>query len=123
LVPGAVVWAHVPFEDGEGEKTRPAVVAQLSGRDVTLYPGTTSGSRIRHGHRYVEVRDLGAAGLNRPTGIKRSFVVVDVIEVIDVVGDLSRADLADLMGETRLPSRDIQVGLSDTSGHLQVTVA
>ena len=26
LIPGTVVWAHVPYDDGTGEKLRPAVV-------------------------------------------------------------------------------------------------
>ena len=38
LVPGAVVWAHIPFEECDQEKTRPAVVVDKSGRDVILRP-------------------------------------------------------------------------------------
>jgi hypothetical protein len=38
------------------------------------------------------VEDLDPAGLNRPTGIRRTAVTVDVIEVIGVVGTLGESD-------------------------------
>jgi hypothetical protein len=98
LVPGAVVWAHVPYEDGEGEKTRPAVVVELRGRDLTILPGTTSKRRLDTSRGYVEVRDLAAAGLNRSTGVRTSSVTIDIIEVIGVVGRLGEADLMSVLG-------------------------
>lgn len=86
------MWAHVPFADDDGEKTRPAVVVGLRGRDVTLLPATTSTTRRRFGSRYVEIDDLAAAGLNRPTGIRTTPVVVDVIEILNIVGSLAPSD-------------------------------
>ena len=92
LVPGAVIWAHIPYEDGQGEKTRPAVVVDRSGRDVTVLPATTSGRRWDFPDKYAEVQDLVAAGLTRPTGIRMSAVEIDVIEIIDFVGHLGVKD-------------------------------
>ena len=97
LTPGTVIWAHVPFEETEGEKTRPAVVIDLRGRDVVILPGTTAPARKRLGPRYVEVTDLDAAGLYRPTGIRLSEVVVDLIEIIDIVGTLSDPDASRIL--------------------------
>src|SRR5260370_37378656 len=45
LHPGTVVWVHIPFEDVEGDKIRPAVVLRCHGRDVVLLPCTTSRRR------------------------------------------------------------------------------
>jgi hypothetical protein len=92
LVSGTVVWAHVPYEDGTGEKLRPAVVVERCGRDVTILPATTSASRWRYPNNSVEVRDLAAAGLTKPTGIKMRSVTVDIIEVLSIVGRLGEAD-------------------------------
>jgi hypothetical protein len=86
------VWAHVPYEDGQGEKLRPAVVVERCGRDLTILPATTSASRWRYPNSSVEVRDLAAAGLTKPTGIKVRSVTVDIIEVVDIVGRLGEAD-------------------------------
>jgi len=97
LSPGTVVWARVPFEDTEGEKTRPAVIIDLRGRDVVILPGTTAPARKRLGPRYVEVTDLDAAGLYRPTGIRRAEVVIDLIEIIDIVGTLSDVDASRIL--------------------------
>jgi hypothetical protein len=97
LTPGTVIWAHVPFEDTEGEKTRPAVVIDLRGRDVVILPGTTAPARKTLGPRYVEVTDLDAAGLYRPTGIRQSEVVIDLIEIIDIVGTLSDPDASRIL--------------------------
>src|SRR4051812_12725651 len=66
LVAGIVVWAHVPYEDGTGEKTRPAVVLSASGHKVVVLPATTSPSRLRYPDLYVEVADLDGAGIVRP---------------------------------------------------------
>jgi hypothetical protein len=92
LVRGAVVWAHIPFEEGEGEKTRPAVVIERRGRNVVLKPATTSSSWRRYPHRYVEIQDIGVAGLRRPTAVRSDQVIVDLIEIVDLVGRLSEED-------------------------------
>lgn len=92
LTPGTVVWAHVPFEDADAEKTRPAVVVRRSRRDIELFPGTSSESRFRHPTRYMEIEDLDMAGLARPTGVRLTSVVVDIIEIIEIVGSLGDDD-------------------------------
>lgn len=98
LVPGTVVWAHVPYEDRTGEKTRPAVVVERKGRDLTILPGTTSDRRWDLPGKYVEVRDRPAAGLTRPTGIRTTSVTVDLIEVVGVVGQLGESDTKSILG-------------------------
>jgi hypothetical protein len=92
LVPGAVVWAHVPFAEIDEFKTRPAVVVEIVGREVTILPATSSSSRSGYPTEYVELRDLNAAGLNRPTGVRLRETTVDIIEIVDVVGRLSDID-------------------------------
>jgi len=92
LLPGTVVWAHIPFADGTGEKSRPAVVIATESRDITLLPGTTSTRRFDLRNSYSEVIDLDAAGLNRPTGISRRPVTVDKIEIIMICGELAGDD-------------------------------
>jgi len=88
LTPGTVVWAHVPFADGTGEKSRPAVVLSRQGRDVELLPATTSMRRHRYPGQYVEIEDLESAGLNRATGVSLRPVIVDIIEIISITGSL-----------------------------------
>lgn len=96
LTPGTVVWAHVPFEHGEGEKLRPAVVVGCDGRGVRIRRLSSSATRLRFDF-YLDVVDLDAAGLDRPCGIDlRSSTVVDLIEVVDIVGELSDADFVRL---------------------------
>ena len=90
---GAVVWAHIPFAERAGEKIRPAVVLSASTHQVSVLPMTTSMRRFRIPELYVEVKDLGAAGLTRSTGIGSYPVVVDRIEVVDLVGTLAAPDL------------------------------
>lgn len=90
---GAVVWAHIPFAEQAGEKIRPAVVLSASTHQVSVLPMTTSLWRLQFPHHYVEVKDLGTAGLTRSTGIGRSPIVVARIEVVDLVGTLAAPDL------------------------------
>jgi hypothetical protein len=99
LVRGAVVWAHVPYEEDNGEKSRPAVVVELRGRDLTLLPATTSRSRHLFTGRYIEVHDLAAAGLSRATAIRTTPVTVDIIEVINIIGALSGTDVQRTLGD------------------------
>jgi hypothetical protein len=93
LVPGAVVWAHVPFAEGDAEKTRPTVVKATVGRQVTILPASGAVSRFRFPTKYVELRDLHAAGLSWSTGVRRHEVTLDVIEIIAIVGQLSDFDM------------------------------
>jgi hypothetical protein len=104
-VPGTVVWAHVPYEKGHGEKARPAVVVKLSGRDLTILPGTTSERRWELTDKYVEVRDRTATGLTRPTGIRNTSVTVDLIEVMSVVSRLGEVDTRSILGHNAIGRR------------------
>jgi hypothetical protein len=96
LVRGAVVWAHVPYADGDGStwKTRPAVVVDAIGRTVTLLPLTSSllGQR-RPG--VVEVRHWAEAGLNRPCSLVRRPVTLDRMDILNLVGHLHEEDLVE----------------------------
>jgi len=92
LTPGTVVWAHVPFADGTGEKSRPAVVLSRQGRDIELLPATTSMRRHRYPDQYVEIQDLESAGLGRATGVCLRPVVVDILEIIPITGSLRPAN-------------------------------
>jgi hypothetical protein len=84
----------VPYAEVDDEKTRPAVVKCVVGRQVIILPGFSAASRFRFPTKYVELRDLDAAGLYRPTGVRRKEVTVDRIEIIDVAGHLSDFDMA-----------------------------
>ncbi len=104
LHPGMVVWAHVPFEDADGYKTRPAVVVGRRGRDVVLLPCTTS-SRRHQRPGYVEIRHWEAAGLPRPTGVRRASLTVDYLEIVSIVGNLADEDAAALLPVSTRPYR------------------
>jgi hypothetical protein len=93
LRPGTVVWVHVPFEDAEGDKIRPAVVLGCRGRDVVLLPCTTSVTRHQR-PGYVEIKHWQAAGLPRPTGVRRASLTVDYLEIVNIAGDLADEDAA-----------------------------
>ena len=90
---GLVVWAHVPFQDDDGEKTRPAIVVRTADRTVELLPVTTSQARFRRPHQHVEIGDLDIAGLDRPSAAQLRTVSVDRIELVHIVGELSDTDL------------------------------
>ena len=98
LGPGVVVWARVPFVDIDGWKTRPAVVKTVQGRLVSLAPGSSSASRWRFPNEFIEVTNLADSGLRRPTGFRRRDVTVDIVDVVDIVGNLADTDLAALLG-------------------------
>jgi len=91
---GTVVWAHVPYESGDGEKSRPAIVLEVRGRDVVFAPATTSARAADYPHQYVEIHDPTSAGLDRRTWVKNRVVVLDLIEIVSVSGTLSELDLA-----------------------------
>lgn len=95
---GAVVWAHVPYVDGTGEKTRPAVVCSRSHRDVALLPVTTTRTRFRHPDHYVEILDLEDAGITRESAVALQRVSVDRIDILDITGRLSTADSLRVFG-------------------------
>jgi len=100
----------VPFPDAEGEKTRPAVIRKVVGRDVTILPASGATSRHRFPARYAELRDLHDAGLRRPTGVRRREVTVDLIEIIGIVGMLSPADMASVFDLGSCPSAAVGRG-------------
>ena len=106
LQPGVVVWAHVPFEELDADKTRPAVVKAVVGRNVTLLPGTTAASRYRYPGRYYELTDLAAAGLSRETGICLEERTVDLIEIVQIIGMLADADAVAAHDRTPLASSE-----------------
>jgi hypothetical protein len=104
IVPGMVVWAHVPFEHTDSYKTRPAVVVGRQGRDVVLLPCTTSPRR--HQRRgYIEIRHWQAAGLTRPTGVRRACLTLDYLEIVGVVGSLAYEDAAAVLPASARPHR------------------
>lgn len=92
LVAGAVVWAHLPFRDGTGEKVRPAVVVSAATHEVVLLSTTTSPNRLRYPGRYVEVTDLEAAGIRHASGVALRLTTVPRIDLVDIVGGLSPGD-------------------------------
>jgi len=89
---GTVVWAHVPFADGTGEKTRPVVVLQSSRDDVEVLSITTAQRRLKVQGQYVEIEDLDKAGLHRPCAVRLSPVKVERIEVVSIAGRLGPKD-------------------------------
>jgi hypothetical protein len=92
LLPGAVVWAHVPFADGVRWKTRPAVVLAVDHRQVRLVPGYSSPSRWRFAWQYLELTELEGTGLLRPTGFRRRPIEVDQLEITGIAGRLRAHD-------------------------------
>jgi hypothetical protein len=102
LHPGTVVWAHIPFEDVEADKIRPAVVLRCHGREVVLLPCTTS-VRRRQRPGYVEIKHWQAAGLPRPTGVRRASLTVDYLEIVNIAGNLADEDAAALLPASARP--------------------
>ena len=98
LTLGAVVWAHVPYQDCDSYKTRPAVVIATDRRSVVLLPGSTSQRRLGLPNRYEELTNLACAGLSRPTGIRLQPAVIDRLDLVHLCGELSDDDLQALTG-------------------------
>lgn len=99
LVKGVVAWARVPFEEIDADKVRPVVIKSFDGTHVTVLPATSAASRHRFPDRYVELRDLIDAGLSRPTGVRKGReVLIDLIDVLGIVGQLSENDIHALLG-------------------------
>ncbi|MEQ8717767.1 MAG: type II toxin-antitoxin system PemK/MazF family toxin [Acidimicrobiales bacterium] len=93
LTAGTIVWAHVPYVESEGYKTRPAVVLDRDGRDIELLALTSSLRRFDMPDRYVELSELEPTGLDRPCGIRMTpSVVVDRIDILSIAGHLSERD-------------------------------
>ena len=92
LHPGAVVWAHIPFDEIGEEKSRPAVVVGTAGERVTVLPISSSATRLRYPDHYVEVDDLGTAGLTRSSAVRLRPVEIDRIELVCVCGQLGDED-------------------------------
>lgn len=90
LVPGAVVWTWVPFEeDSSNGKFRPAVVVSpASGGTVKVVACVT----LRDTARAVPIEHWEAAGLTRPGGFQPRIAEVDVRDCTEVVGHLSNED-------------------------------
>lgn len=101
---GAVVWAHVPYQDCDSYKTRPAVVIAADRHSVVLLPCSTSQRRLRLPERYEELDDLASAGLSRPTGIRLQPAVVDRLDLVDLCGELSGHDIEALTARVDLAS-------------------
>lgn len=89
---GAVLWAHVPFEDIDGSKLRPVVVVDRVRNGVVVHPFTTSLRRLAR-RDHVEIDDLDTAGLDRPCGVNVARLVeLARGEVVSRVGALSVGD-------------------------------
>lgn len=104
LVPGTVVWAHIPYQEIDTEKLRPALVVGFDGSRVTLRPITSAESRRRL-DGYIELEHPAAAGLDRPCAVSlRRTVELDPIELVSRAGELSLFDfLAVEIGTVLLP--------------------
>ena len=91
---GTVVWARIPFvDDPDGSKLRPAVVASIDGRAVSVLPITSSQKEsVRQSAHYVLLRDWAEAGLTRPCLVTRRLVAIDMIDVATVAGELTNDD-------------------------------
>ncbi|MCU0268206.1 MAG: hypothetical protein MUF83_06105 [Acidimicrobiales bacterium] len=89
---GVVVWAHIPFEDTDEWKLRPALVAAVEGMTLRLHPISGALSRLgRPG--YLEILDLDAVGLERPCAVNLARLVeVERIDTLSVSGTLSVQD-------------------------------
>ena len=94
LKPGVVAYAQVPFADGTGWKSRPAVVVSVQGREVVVRPITTRREWKIRSALSVPLRDWEKAGLSRPSEVAPLSVVLDRMEVTGIVGRLTDADLA-----------------------------
>lgn len=99
LRPGVVVWARVPYRERDEYKIRPAVIFGCRGRgDVVILPCTSSPSRTRRSRRLVELKDFEAAGLRRASAVSRDAISIDLVDVLDVIGDLSDFDSERVLG-------------------------
>ena len=114
LLPGTVVWAHVDFVDGTGEKARPVVVIDVRGHDVVVLPGTTS-ARRHHLADHFEVEDRDSAGLRHPTGFCTRPRVVARIDVTSICGELADDDRRRLLARLDAPTATLDDSQEITS--------
>lgn len=90
LQPGTVVLAQIPYADGTGWKTRPAVVISAETDRVQVLPATTV---RRDQYSCVQLHEWADAGLTRPTYVQeRSVEVERKTEITSVRGRLSDRD-------------------------------
>ena len=89
---GTIVWAHGPFADTDDWKLRPGLVTGADRSTLRLHPISSALSRLgRPG--YLEITDLDAAGLDRPSGMNLlREVELARIEVVHLAGALSAVD-------------------------------
>jgi hypothetical protein len=101
LKPGTVAYAQVPFADGTGWKSRPAVIVSVRGREVVVRPITTRREWKPRTAVSVPLRDWEAAGLSRPSQVSPLSVALDRMAVTGIVGRLSDVDLTAVQNSTR----------------------
>lgn len=89
---GAVVVADVPFDDGVGGKTRPAVVIAVSDDEVVVRPCYSEGGMQSRRWQSHQVRDLAAAGATKQSWIEPDARTIPRHDVGEVVGRLADDD-------------------------------
>ena len=93
LVPGVVVWAHVPApRSSRNPVLRPAVVSGRQGRTVRLRALTASVGLV-DAAGYTVLVGWAEAGLDRPSAVFGFDVEVDRCEILEVTGELVDEDL------------------------------
>ncbi len=93
LVPGVVVWAHVPSaRASRGPVLRPAVVSGRQGRTVRLRALTASIALV-DAAGYTVLTRWAEAGLDRRSAVFGFDVEVDRAEILEVTGVLVDEDL------------------------------
>ena len=93
---GDVVLVRYPFSDLTNFKVRPAVVVsgQHESSDLIFVPLTSRTSGLRSGEFVLS--DFQTAGLNVASAAKRGFHTLEERFVLQHVGRLTSADLADI---------------------------
>lgn len=93
LVPGVVVWAHVPApRSSRSPVLRPAVVSGRQGRAVRLRALTASVGLV-DAAGYTALIGWAEAGLDRRSAVFGFDVEVDRSEILEVAGELVDEDL------------------------------
>lgn len=87
---GVVIDVNLEYrEDRRQWKRRPALVIEVSARDLLVYECTT---RLRRHPRQVLLRDWRECGLSQPTGVWLHPRRIDRSHVLGVVGSLPERD-------------------------------
>ena len=89
---GVVVWAHVPFQDGDG-KLRPAVVTARRGHTVVVRPVTSQPRRLAQAG-YGPLERWAEAGLVRRSAVRQMDVPIALADIVCIVGELHPDDVA-----------------------------